>query len=261
MNYKLGGLAGIILLMSIAMSCNRGPKVIAPGNANVNGVSQSGIFSDDKLKNEASEVSDEVHTVVVQEVLPTSKYVYARVTEGEEEYWVATTKKEVELGATYYFRDGLLKLNFESQEFDRVFDKVYLVSSLVSSTHGQEVEKSSAEAEPGSYQKEDSSGSPEIALKEGSVSIAELLGNKDKYEGKSVQLTGKCVKINANIMGRNWIHLKDGSMDSYDLVVTSDKIIPEGQVVTMKGMVVLNKDFGAGYKYEILVEDGELVKD
>jgi hypothetical protein len=60
-------------------------------------------------------------------------------------------------------------------------------------------------------------------------------------------------------MDRNWIHIKDGSKDDYDLVITSDVFVPEGSVVTMKAQVSLNKDFGAGYKYDLILENGILV--
>ena len=46
------------------------------------------------------------------------------------------------------------------------------------------------------------------------------------------------------------------SKDEYDFVVTTNEIILEGQVVTFQGVVTLDKDFGAGYKYEIIVEKG-----
>ena len=60
-------------------------------------------------------------------------------------------------------------------------------------------------------------------------------------------------------MDRNWIHLKDGSKDNYDFVVTSDIAIPVGHTITFKGKLILNKDFGAGYKYDIILVDGVLV--
>ena len=61
-------------------------------------------------------------------------------------------------------------------------------------------------------------------------------------------------------MGRNWIHIKDGSKDDYDLVITSDIVVPQGQLITMTGTVTLNKDFGASYKYDIIIENGVLVE-
>jgi hypothetical protein len=94
---------------------------------------------------------------------------------------------------------------------------------------------------------------------ENSIKIVALVKNSKKYEGKSVQISGECVKINPNIMGRNWIHLKDGSKDDYDLVITSNTFVQVGSVVTMTGIVALNKDFGSGYFYAIILENGALV--
>ena len=70
--------------------------------------------------------------------------------------------------------------------------------------------------------------------------------------------TGKCVKVNPMIMGRNWIHLQDGSGDNLDLTITTTENIPVGHVITLEGTIALNKDFGAGYKYDIIMEEAVL---
>ncbi|HEX5167870.1 MAG TPA: hypothetical protein VFW11_01755 [Cyclobacteriaceae bacterium] len=244
--------AGIILL---AASCNKGPKVI-PVNEEESAESGTGIFSTDTpapIPDESqNSIDDDVHRVVALEVLPTTKYVYVRVKEGSEEFWIATIKMEVTVGKTYFYRDGLLKTNFESKEHNRIFDRMYLVSSLVDSDHGSK--STATESEPSHAAITDK------IVVEGSVKIAELVANPKKYEGKVIQISGKCVKLNANIMGRNWVHLEDGSNDDFDLVITSNVAIPEGHTVTMTGKVSLNKDFGAGYQYSIILEEGEFVQ-
>jgi len=251
-------LINVLAIAVIVCSCNNGPKVIStPVNSNSSTTASTGIFADDgqPTPTTTAPVSGDVHTVKVLEVLPTSKYVYLRVDENGEEFWIATSKKEVNVGETYFYKNGILKTNFESKEHDRVFDKVYLVANIVPASHGSEQGNVMAQSK-----EKISSDSPEQIVVEGSVKISELVNNKSKYEGKAVQMSGKCTKINPNIMGRNWIHLKDGSMDEFDLVITSDQAVPEGHVVTMKGIVVLDKDFGAGYKYDLIIEMGELVK-
>ena len=95
---------------------------------------------------------------------------------------------------------------------------------------------------------------------EGSIAIAELVNNAESFAGKTVQVTGTCTKINTGIMGHNWIHLIDGSKDDFDLVITSDALVTVGNVVTMKGVVAINKDFGAGYSYELIIEEGVVVE-
>ena len=244
----------ISIISTAFFSCDNKAKVISPTETNnySNGNGQStGVFDNSNNKTDAVKTTmsdNSVHHIEVLEVLPTEKYVYLRVNEGEDEYWIATGKQAAEVGLKYFFRDGLLKTNFESKEYNRVFDKVYLVSKLVPENHSQ-VGKSSTEP------------ANRIVKLEGSMSIKEVIEQASALEGKEVQLTGECTKLNANIMGRNWIHLKDGSKDDYDFVVTSDQAIPEGHIVTIKGIVSLNRDFGSGYRYDLLIENASLVRE
>jgi hypothetical protein len=244
-------------------SCKNNPKVISstPQATNIDNTSTaSGIFSEDgetaNISN-TSQVTSDVHTIKVLEILPTDKYVYLKVIENEEEFWIATGKKEVEIGATYFYKNGILKTNFESKEYNRVFDKVVLVSNIVPANHGGSMN--------GEITKKTGASNENIQVKplevEGSIKISDIIDNPAKYDGKEVQLSGTCTKLNPNIMGRNWIHLKDGSKDDYDLVITSDVAVPEGHVVTMMGTVELDKDFGAGYMYDIIIENGKIVNN
>ena len=251
----------LIILIGIGLntaSCNQGPKIIATPVSSESAASSesTGIFSEEggTTNSQPAPVSGDVHTVKVLEVLPTSKYVYLRVDENGENFWIATSKKEVIVGESYFYKNGILKTNFESKEHNRVFDKVYLVANLVPADHGSQttIDQSKINEPTG----EEPMSQIDV---EGSIKISELVNNKTKYEGKEIQLSGKCTKLNPNIMGRNWIHLKDGSMDDFDLVITSEHAVPEGHIVTMKGTVVLDKDFGAGYKYDLIIENGQIV--
>jgi hypothetical protein len=89
-----------------------------------------------------------------------------------------------------------------------------------------------------------------------------LFINKDKMAGKTVILTGKVVKFMPEIMNKNWIHLQDGTSFSglNDITITTLATVKVNEIATLKGTVVLNKDLGSGYKYEILIEDAVLVK-
>ncbi len=61
-------------------------------------------------------------------------------------------------------------------------------------------------------------------------------------------------------MSRNWIHLQDGSKDDFDMVITTNTFVPEGKQITIRAVVSLNRDFGAGYKYDLILENGTLVQ-
>ena len=82
--------------------------------------------------------------------------------------------------------------------------------------------------------------------------------NQDKYNGKKVVIKGEVVKTNFEIMNRNWFHIQDGTADGnkFDLTVTSlEKDVKVGDVITFEGKIALNKDFGYGYYYEVLMEE------
>jgi len=96
----------------------------------------------------------------------------------------------------------------------------------------------------------------------GGITLAELIGNKKKYEGQKVKVQGRVVKLNNMIMERNWIHLKDASLKDgkMDLTVTSTDNVAKGDVVAFEGTITLNKDFGSGYTYEIIMEDAHIIR-
>lgn len=253
----------LVVWVSLLCACDSGPKAVPASTENGGG--STGVFSEGAEvpqpgTNELGPgVEKDLHTVVALEALPTSKYVYVRVKEGEEEFWVAAMKQDVAIGRSYFYRGGLLKTDFHSTEYKRTFDKVYLISQLVPSDHGGAGGGMGmpSTASPGTPAMGGASTPVEGAEP---VKVAALVADPKKFEGKAVRLTGKVAKVNPNIMGRNWIHLKDGSKDDYDLVITCALPLPEGKTVTMVGTVVLGKDFGSGYKYDILVEDGTLIE-
>lgn len=263
----------VFCVVLLVLSCNDGPKVITATTNNTTTSANSGIFtegSESDLETDFNPVTgtatlftDNLHTVVATETLNTQKYVYIKATEGGKQFWIATAKQPIDIGKTYYYRNPLLKTNFESREHNRVFDTIYLVSQLVSHNHGSgnlKADFTTTETASSSQKQTIPTHTDEIIEHKGSLKISEIVDNPQKYVGKTVQVTGKCVKVNPNIMDRNWIHLQDGSKNSYDFVVTSNTFVPEGKTVTMRAEVSLDRDFGAGYKYDLILENGVVIE-
>jgi len=205
------------------------------------------------------DAKSQVHEVLVNDVLHTEKYTYLDVTENGQQFWVAVPRKEVEKGETYYYVGGLMKKNFKSREYDRVFETVYLVSDVRKDpifTGSTSVAQALSKAgdDPAHVNDQD------IVQTEEGVSLEELMNNKEKYAGKVIEVRGKCVKINKEIMGRNWVHIQDGTGGEtpYDLTVTTSVDVSVGTVATFTGKIGLNVDFGAGYKYDIIMEDAHV---
>jgi hypothetical protein len=206
----------------------------------------------------------DVHKVTITETIPGGKYIYLKVTEGDQEYWAATGKSDVKAGETYYYNEALVQKNFKSKELDRTFETIYLITQLVPESHGASMEaKKGIEAPPAEAMKSVPNRkfhSSPLAGKATTLTIAELFKDPAAYEGKVVELTGTCTKINEGILGRNWLHLQDGTADSQDLVVTSTDAVDPGSEVTIRAIVNLNRDFGAGYSYDVLLEEGKIIK-
>lgn len=90
--------------------------------------------------------------------------------------------------------------------------------------------------------------------------VQEIYQEKAKLNGKRVTLRGKVVKYSAAIMGKNWLHLRDGTgkAPANDLTVTTQAQAKVGDMVLIEGVVTLDKDLGSGYKYDVIIEDAKV---
>ena len=198
-----------------------------------------------------------VHTVVVQEVIQATSYTYLRVKEADKDFWIAINKRQIEPGAKISFKGGLEMKNFQSKDLQRTFETIYFVNRIIG-------DESSAIQPPMSMPHQTR---PELVKKEisiepaqGGVTIGRLYADRDSYAGKTVLVKGQVTKVNRAIMDRNWVHLQDGTGDSdnFDLTITTTDDVEVGGIVTFEGKITLNKDFGAGYSYEVIMEEAKL---
>lgn len=207
---------------------------------------------------EAVKENTNSHKITVKEVLNANAYTYLLATEGEKEYWIAIPKTDVKVGKKYSYEGGMEMKKFESKDLKRTFDSVLFVEGLIDP-------EAPAVTETVVNPKDilpDTELTKGITLAKGAISLHDLFSGRDKLEGKTVILTGKVIKFMPDIMSKNWIHLQDGT--SYngfnDITITTLAKVKVDEIVTLKGMVVLNKDLGSGYKYDILIEDAAVVK-
>jgi hypothetical protein len=209
--------------------------------------------------NSASQEQPGVHKVVVKEVIQTSNYTYLLVTEKDAETWLALPLMEAKAGDTYYYTGGFEMTDFESKELGRIFKSVYFLESVSTSPDELTADPVNFAHSKGSVTTEKKH--VDVQPAPGGITIAELFANKDSYAGKTVRIRGQVTKFNAAIMKMNWIHLQDGTDNSgkYDLTATTDIEAEVGDVITLEGTVALNKDFGYGYAYEILLENAVLI--
>ena len=240
------------------MSCDSKPKIIvADENPVASTPMQENAITPQGTGSSPSSNSSDVHQVVANEILQTERYTYLNVSETGKSFWIATSKTEASKGKTYMYRGGLMKTNFESVEFKRTFDTIYLVSNIISATEHPGGNLSVGAGQSNAQQNISAGTMPVV---KDAIRLSELITNKAKYEGKVITVTGECTKVNNGIMGRNWVHIQDGSKEKgkvIDLTITTNQNLSVGNKVALKGKIVLNKDFGAGYRYDVLMEDAE----
>ncbi len=210
-----------------------------------------------------SNLSPNAHKVIAEEVIQGSSYTYVRVSADGKDYWIAIEKAEVKEGETYYWSVGSEMNEFTSKELKRTFRSIFFVQDFTDKpiTITPALKQLPLTSMAGKQQAPEYPGIvvPKAA---GGITIAELYAGKNTMEGKTVKICGKVVKFSGGIMNRNWVHIQDGTKDNgkFDLTVTTQDSVKVEDVMIFEGKIALNKDIGAGYFYEILMEDAKVRK-
>ncbi len=201
----------------------------------------------------------------VVETMNSGGYTYVKIDTGKDTIWTAAPETQVTVGDSVSVLPGTLMRNFKSDTLDRTFEQIYFVAAISGAGAGQ-----AAAGDMGAYhagiQKESKNADPAaadfsgITKPDGGKSVAELFAQKKDLSGTEVLVRGKVVKYNARIMDKNWIHLQDGTGTKglNDLTVNTSAEAKVGDTVLVKGVLVTNKDYGYGYKYDVIIEDAEV---
>jgi hypothetical protein len=230
---KLKSIVSVILLVMIAWACQNNTKD-----------TESNLYTN-------------AHKVTVKEVIQASSYTYLNVEENNEIYWIAVNKGAYEVGNVLYYDNGMEMNNFESKDLQRTFESIFFVQDITDQPRlpGEETQPSMSQGQPQKPTLEKLDINIEPA--DDGISISTLYADKDNYKDKIVKIKGQVTKFNPNIMGKNWIHIQDGSEHngSFDLTITTIQTVNVGDVVTFEGKIFLDKDFGAGYAYDLIMEE------
>ena len=197
----------------------------------------------------------------VVSTMDVTNYTYVEIDTGEGIVWAAGPTTELKEGDLVFVRDPGPMPNFYSTSLDRRFDMIYFGSSFQVHGRGFTAPTDPAGDRPPGEKREAAVEITGIERADGGETIAAIFENKADLAGQEVTVRGKVVKSNSGIMGRNWIHLRDGTSGpegNNDLTVTSSStsVAAEvGDTVLVRGTVVLEKDFGYGYRYDLMLED------
>lgn len=205
----------------------------------------------------------------VLETLEAAGYTYVQVDTGKAKVWAATPRLSVKVGDTLAVGQAMPMRNYHSKSLDRDFEVVYFTAET--KVNGElPAAANSASALPKDHPPITGTGSPslskpklsftDIKKAEGGKRISEVFADKTSLSGKGVKIRGRVVKFNANIMGKNWIHIQDGTGErgSDDLTVTSKTRSKVGDLILVEGKVTTERDFGGSYQYAVIIEDAKV---
>lgn len=196
----------------------------------------------------------------VAETMEASGYTYILVEKGTEKTWVAGPKTVVKVGDEVAVSEGSVMNDFESKSLKRTFKQIIFAPAITVNGVGGTVaagKDSASHTQAPVAAAVDLKG---IVKAKGGKSVAELFAGRAELNGKAVLVRGKVVKTMSGIMGKNWLHVKDGTggAGTDDLVVTTSKVAKVGDTVLVNGKLTADKDFGSGYRYDAIVEDAEI---
>lgn len=224
---------------------------------------------------------------IVLESMNAAGYTYLLIAANGSENWVAVPETKVEKGATVNYYTGMVMKDFTSKSLDKTFPTIIFSSGLagaVGNSNKQVKTDDSFAAAIASEQAPSSNPPPlpeasggstgavvpynEIAIEKSEAAngytVEELFTKAKELNGKKVQVKGKVVKFSPMIMGKNWIHIQDGSgnpmKNTHDLVITTNESAEVDQIFTFEGILAAEKDFGAGYKYSAIIEKASTIK-
>jgi hypothetical protein len=205
-------------------------------------------------------------------------YIYLQKDNGEK-IWIAVTETRANVGDRMSFKEGLVMKNFESKTLKRTFDTIVFSNGVIPQPGGAAA-SSPAKAAPQAAAPPQQQPAPmgskvavmpkekRISVKKAvgpnAYTIAEIYRNSAKLDKKQIVVRGKIVKVTSGIMKRTWVHIQDGSgsqaKGTHNLVCTTTATPHLDDVVTVKGTVTKDRDFGYGYRYNVLIENAIISK-
>jgi len=197
---------------------------------------------------------------VVTQTMDVREYTYAEIDTGDGLVWVAGPITKLAVGDTVEVPSGIRMVDFRSTAMNRTFDEIHLVHTIrVKSGEGGGKASAARAADAGAGA--DVSG---IERVEGGRTVGEVIADRASLSGQEVAVRGKVTKINTGILGRNWLHLADGSVGpdgEQDLMVTTKDVAEVGSTVVVRGAVATDQDFGYGYRYSVLIENAAVTPE
>lgn len=202
---------------------------------------------------------------IVKEIISTAGYTYALIDTGKSKVWAVAPGAAVKAGDTVTVSGVMPMENYKSKTLNRTFDFVYFAGSIA-----RNGEQRKRPVSPSPHSTNSSTIVPMAKLDFSKikkplhgVTIADMYTQKDALIGKKVVFAARVVKITYAILGKNWLHVQDGTGDagSNDLTVTTVDNSSPGNTVIVEGTLAKDKKIGNGDTYGVIVENAKLTAE
>ncbi len=282
---KIYLIAGLCLALALP-ACSKQENKTAPAKEEANHEAPAVVHETKAIVAPHAETNEIKGTII--ETFDSGGYTYMQIDSNGKKIWAAVRPVKVKAGDEVALLSGGVMKNFHSRTLDRTFDEIIFSAGIkgkapVALPHTAEGNNDFAKAmsaegvNPVDQQAvaNVTMGSSKaivpfqeikIDKAEGKngVTVEEVFAKAQELNGKKVLVRGKVLKFSPKIMGKNWIHIQDGTgnpmQNTHDLVVTTmDQAAPES-VILVEGVLAKDKDFGAGYKYKAIIEDAVIIK-
>ena len=220
-------------------------------------------------------VASDALSGTVLETLDAKQYTYLRLQTASGEVWAAVPKTEIAVGAQAQIASAMWMENFKSATMDRTWPRIAfgVLAGPPAPQAAQPASRSAGmfgQAAMGRPTLAGASAGPVVdaaisvprATGKNARTIAEIYAQRGALQDQVVRVRGEVVKETDGVMGKNWIHLRDGTGKGAlgTLVFASGDGSAIGETVVLSGVVHLNRDLGAGYHYDVLIEDVHVEK-
>jgi len=219
-------------------------------------------FSKSNIHDTSSFNQTPVYKGTVVETMNSGGYTYVQLNLGDKKIWIAGPQMAVNKGEVLQtFSKGGEMRDFKSKSLNKEFPVIFFVGNL----YKEGTNPFTQVHDPDNLTIKEGRSSIDLdfrGLKKPlkGYTVEQIYAKKATLLNQEINLRAKVVKANSKIMGKNWYHIQDGTGQEgkNDLILTSQDKVEPGNTVLVKGTLVKDKDFGNGYKYDLMLVNAKL---
>ena len=235
---------------------------------------EAGHEGHDHAKSETATVqAHKIYYGKILEIKPAMGYKYLKIDENGTEVWVAIANAPVDVGDKVGYDKKTMMTNFQSKTLNQNFKEIFFASDVYLPQKVQRPKSmkdmlglSSAKKDPhagmgrGMSPVEEEQKPAKPFVTKDAYTIEEIHMWRKELKDQIISIKGSVFKVSRNIMKLDWVHIGDGTGNEKkltdDLVFTATATtLKQGDKVIAKGKVIVDKDFGYGYFYKVIIQD------